>query len=252
LVKPLRRDRQAEGSFFWISAFGALGSGALSGALGAGAGATPGATGAGAPPPQPQPQEEAASQQVTFLQQHLQANRLFTRSARGRRQQHGFSQQAFSQQAGLQQQAFSQQAGLQQRGFSQQHGFSQQNSLRQHGFSQQAFSQQAGFAQHAFSQQHGLWQPSSLLQHGFSQQAFSQQAGFAQQAGSGAQHFAGPQVSHLQHRRDSSRSFSPQNKSRTGVAQGSQQVFWPQAFSQQAGSGAQHFVAGSQQATLQA
>jgi hypothetical protein len=173
------------------------------------------------------------------LQHFLQQNRLFSTSASVRRQQRCFSQHGFSQpqQAGF---AHPQQAGFsqpQQAGFAQpqQAGFSQHGlqHLRQRGFSQHGFSQpqQAGFG----PQPQGFSQP--------------QHAGFAQQAGSGQQALAWQHDSHFeqQHFLHSNASFRPANRSRTGVDR--QQHFFSQpAFSQQAGSGAQHFAAVSQQA----
>jgi hypothetical protein len=76
------------------------------------------------------------------------------------------------------------------------------------------------------------------------QQAFSQQAGLQQQAGSGQQAFAWQHVSHVaQHLLHAQASLRPQNKSRI-----LQHFFSQQTFSQQAGSGAQHLAACSQQA----
>ena len=74
--------------------------------------------------------------------------------------------------------------------------------------------------------------------------AGAQQAGLAQQTGSGAQHFGAQHVSHLQqHVWQAKMSFSPQNRSRTGVIGWQQVLQQPQAgFSQQVGSGAQHFT----------
>ncbi len=226
---------------------GAFGKGAASGAFGA-TGAT---TGAGAVPPQPpQPHGAAISQQQGALQQpqphDLQQNREFSRSFKGWQQQvfsqHGSQQQGFSQQPhgfSQQPQVFAQQPQV----LAQQHGFSQQPQVlaQQHGFSQQpqVFSQQP----QVFSQQPQVF---AQQPHGFAQQPQV----FPQQHGSGAQHFAGPQQPHLQQQSQAKMSFSPQNKSRTGVQQ---QHFFshPQqvGFTQQAGSGAQHFTAGWQQGT---
>jgi hypothetical protein len=186
--------------------------------------------------------------------QRLQQNRLFSRPLM-RCLRQAFSHagaQAFSQ-AGAH--AFSQ-AGAQ--------AFSQAGA---HAGAGQAFSQAAGAA-HAFSQQAGfahsaslqrillrigrhfahLPQPQACSQAGAGQ-AFSQQAGFAQ-AGSGQHALAGAQASVLQHLLHSNTSFSPQNRSRTGVQHRLPHGFsQPAAFSQQAGSGAQA-LAGWQHSTL--
>jgi hypothetical protein len=112
----------------------------------------------------------------------------------------------------------------------------------QHSGLQHSGSQHSGFLQQAGSQHRGL-QHTGLHVFGL------------QHAGSGAQHLgssqqAGSQQLTLPQGMQVNKSFRPANRSQDGLQHGLQHSGSQQAgFSQQAGSGAQQFVAGSQQAT---